>query len=570
MKRDLNKLTSRGYDLIIVGGGIFGICTAWDAVRRGLSVALVEREDFAGAASANCFKIVHGGLRYLQHGDVIRLRESALERSAFLRIAPHLVKPLPIVVPTYGHGRKGKGIMWGGMRLYDLLTIDRNRGIKDPERRIAHGALITREELLAHFPEFAAHDLTGAAVFHDGQMYSPPRLALAFLCSAAALGVDAANYVETVRFTHDANRITGVSVRDTLTGDEFDIRGTFVVNAAGPWTEPLLNTMEGAQLRPASTFSRDAFFVVPRRFASNYALAVPARTRDPDAILSRETRHLFVVPWREYTLVGVWHVVHRGAPDAVSVSNTDIESFVDEINAGFPGLDLSADEVCMCNAGLVLFGRNTPDSVNLSYGKRSRIIDHGKEHGVEGLLSLIGVRYTTARLEAARVVQLVLKRLGRVAPPSDTDRQPVWGGDMESFGRLCKQATDRYAGELDDRSLRALLHNHGSRYEDVLALRSQRPQWQGLVRSSHTLRAEIVHAVREEMAMTLEDVVCRRTDLGTGGYPGDAALEDCVDVMAAESGWSRQRAEQERAGLSAYFQERSGFRRCGKVETALG
>ncbi len=136
MKRDLHELAGERYDLLVIGGGISGVCAAWDAALRGLSVALLEQADFAHAASGNCFKMIHGGIRYLQHADLVRARESAAERSALLRIAPHQSRPLPIFIPTYGHGMKGKEILFAGMKAYDLLTLDRNRGIGDPSRRI--------------------------------------------------------------------------------------------------------------------------------------------------------------------------------------------------------------------------------------------------------------------------------------------------------------------------------------------------------------------------------------------------------------------------------------------------
>src|SRR3972149_7864196 len=181
MKRNVATLADKEYDLVIVGGGIFGVCAAWDATLRGLSVALVERGVFAHATSASCFKIVHGGLRYLQHADLHRIRESSRERNSLLRIAPHLVRPLPVVVPTYGQGLRGKGLLRAGLLAYDLITFDRNRGITDPQRRIPRGYAISREECLGLFPGLESKGLTGGVGFHDGQMYSPARLALSSL-----------------------------------------------------------------------------------------------------------------------------------------------------------------------------------------------------------------------------------------------------------------------------------------------------------------------------------------------------------------------------------------------------
>ena len=319
MNRDLREMARKEYDLVVIGGGIFGVCAAWDAAHRGLSVALVEKKDFSNATSANHLKMVHGGIRYLQHGDVYRIRESSRERSALLKIAPHLVRPLPVIIPTYGHGIKGKGILGAGMFLYDLLTMDRNRGITDPDRQIPQGRFLSRREVLDIFPGLEKDGLTGGAVFCDGQMHNPPRLALSFLRAATEAGADAANYLEVRSFLRKGSRVTGVGVRDALTGETFDIRGKVVLNAAGPWAASLIEAGLGLQLSPPPVFSRDVCFVVRRSLSERYALACQTRTRDADAVVSRGGRHLFVAPWRGYTLVGVWHMVHRRGPDAFAV-----------------------------------------------------------------------------------------------------------------------------------------------------------------------------------------------------------------------------------------------------------
>lgn len=546
MRRDPAALSDREYDVVVVGGGIFGICSAWDAALRGLSVALVERGDFAHATSANSFKIVHGGVRYLQHADLPRIRESSRERSALLRIAPHLVQPLPIAIPTYGHGARGKELLWAGLRLYDLLTFDRNRRIRDPARRIPRSRFISRGEALELFPGLAARDLTGAAIFSDAQMYNPQRLALSFLRSAVERGAQAANYVEATAFLRSADRVTGVKARDVLSGRKLEIRGRLVLNAAGPWAERLLSEGGGLRLDPPGTYSRDACFVVPRRLAGEVALAVQGRTRDPDAILSRQARHLFIVPWREYTLIGVWHVVHGGGPDSFAVTEHELRGFLDEINEAYPPLGLTLAEVSTWNAGLVLFGENLPGQTDLSTGKRSRLVDHAQEHGVQGLLSLIGVRYTTARGEAARAIDRALDQLGLPLAESTTADTPIHGGGIESFDDFLRSATQRHAGlldsgALDGAALRSLLRNHGSAYREVLRLVEEDPSRGRRLGSSHVIRAEVVHAAREEMAQKLADVVFRRTELGTGGHPGEAPLRECARVMAGELGWSPER-----------------------------
>src|SRR5262245_986601 len=184
MHRDLRDLARNEYDELVVGGGAAGAAAAREAALRGLKTALIEREDFGAGSSAHCFKVVHGGIRYVQHADVRRLRASCHERSVLLRLAPHLVKPLPFVIPTYGSGRNSKWFLGAGMLLYDLLSADRNLRTRDPSRRIRWTRFFSRDDTLAMFPSVPAAGLTGSAAFEDGQMHNPPRLVLALAMAA--------------------------------------------------------------------------------------------------------------------------------------------------------------------------------------------------------------------------------------------------------------------------------------------------------------------------------------------------------------------------------------------------
>jgi len=551
MNRDLNALQNTEFDLVVVGGGIFGACAAWDATLRGLNVALVEADDFGAGVSANSFKIVHGGIRYLQHADLVRLRGSCRERSAMLRIAPHLVQPLPIVIPTYGHGKSGKAFLGTGMLLYDLLTLDRNRGIADPARHIVWSKFLGRDELLAQFPGLETNGLTGGALFHDAQMYNPTRLVLAFVQSACSRGAQAANHLEVVGFTRKNDRITGIEVRDTLSDGRFQIRAKIVLNTAGPWVEHLLRRSLNIALEPKGVYSRDACFVVPRRFSSPQALAVQGRTRDPDALLSRPARHLFIVPWRDFSLIGVWHVVYRDHPSTVDVPATDLESFIDEFNWAFPAVQLTLEEVRMWNAGLVPFGENEDGAEDLSYGKRSLLIDHSHTHGIDGLVSLIGIRYTMGRGDAARAVDIVTRKLGHRLGRPKTDQIPIHGGAIDDFAALSGEIEQ--AGRLEPKVAEALAHNYGTTYREVLESAGAEPALAQTLGDSTVLAAEVVHAVDREMALTLADVAFRRTDLATGGHPGEAALETCLQLMARRLGWNSVRQQQELEDVLARF-----------------
>jgi glycerol-3-phosphate dehydrogenase len=560
MRRDLRGLADSEFDLVVIGGGIFGAAAAWEAVQRGLSVALIERADFAGYTSANSYKVVHGGIRYIQHGDVYRIRQSAGERSAFLRVAPHLVRPLPIAIPTYGHGMKGKAALRVGVGAYDLLTVDRNRGIDDPERRISFGKGLSKRDTLDLFPNLEAGGLTGSVIFNDGQMLNPPRLVLAFVQSAVEAGAIAANYVEATGLIREGDKVTGVQAKDVLSDADFAIKAKIVLNAAGPYAEGFANkALNKVKAGAARTYSRDACFVVNRRlFQHDVALAAQAQTHDPDAVISRGNRHLFIAPWRNYTLIGTWHVVWKKDPAEIRVEDEELQTYIDEVQAGYPGLDLTLDDVGIWNCGLVPFGENEEGATHLRYGHRSSLIDHGREDGAPNLLTLIGVRFTTGRYEAEKAIDVIAERLGARRGASSTSFTPLKGGDLPSDIEAVHQQAARDHGEqCSPEVLRSLLHHYGSGLDAVLMDIAGKSELLSPVGESAVIAGQAVHAIRHEMAQTLGDIVFRRTDLATGSYPGEAALRQIADAAAPILGWDESTIISEIDAIKARFPKRA-------------
>jgi glycerol-3-phosphate dehydrogenase len=545
LERNLSVLSRKEYDLIIIGAGIFGVCAAWEAASRGLSVAIVDKGDFINATSANHFKMAHGGIRYLQHGDIPRVRESSRERSALLRIAPHLVKPLPIVIPTYGHGMKGKAFLGAGVIIYDFLTMDRNRGIQK-NRMIPGGRFISRREVIELFPGIEKNKLTGGVVFCDGQIYNSPRLGLAFLRAAVEAGVDSANYVEVCSFLSKKSRINGIKARDKLNGEEFEIRAAMVLNTAGPWAHRVIESQLGLEISPRPTFSRDLAFVVKRKTRHDYGIAFSTKTKDIDTLIDRGGRHLFAVPWREYTLIGVWHRVYEGSPDEITVTEDEMQRFLQEVNSAFPSMEVSLGDILMINTGLTLFG-SKDDQINndLSFGKRSRLIDHATEHGLEGIVTLIGVRATMARGMASKAVDIISDKLKIKKKKSRTANIPIWGGDFRTIDDLIDDAKRECPKELKPEIINALIYNYGSKFKEILKYTNENPGWMKPLGDSTVLEAEIIHAVREEMAQKLTDVVFRRTELGSGGYCDEDALQRSAKLVAEELGWTEERSKQE-------------------------
>ena len=546
----LHRLAGETFDVLVIGGGIGAACTAWDAALRGLHVALVERLDFGSGASAHSFKVLHGGIRYLQHLDLVRLRESCRERGTFLRIAPHLTRPLPIAVPTFGYGIQSRWLFGAALATLGVLTHDRNKATRDPQRWVPRSYLLTRAELLRRFASLESSQLTGAGVFFDGQIVNPPRVVLAIIRAAASEGAAVANYCEAKELIIRDGRVVAVRTRDLLGNQEFEIRARVVVNATGPFAPSLAKRM-GGNVRLSVPLSRDMAFVVKRVLDPEMAVAVQTRYRDPDAVLSRGNRHLFMAPWRgRYTLIGVNSRVYTEDAYDLHVTEEEISGFLDEINQACPPLAVRRDEVSLVNAGLLPFGDNDPDQKDLSFGKRSQVVDHATGGGPEGLVSAMSVRWTMGRLLGERVVDLAQRKLGKEPSLSATTSTPVWGGDIESVEDGAREVRRRLPAAVSDAQAARIFQHYGSDWSAVA---------QGDMLAAPTIpgtdyfEAEVRHAVRSELASTLADVVMRRLDLGSAERPADPTLAACASIVGDELGWNTQRREREVSSVRASY-----------------
>jgi glycerol-3-phosphate dehydrogenase len=388
-------------------------------------------------------------------------------------------------------------------------------------------------------------------VFEDGQMHNAARLVLAFVKGAVAAGADACNYAEALQFIWSGNAVRGVRVRDQLSGDEFDVRARLTLNAAGPWADYLQGDPQRFGAAKRLPFSRDAYFIVDRPPTSEYGLAIQGLSRDKDALLGRQTRHLFAAPWRDKTLLGVWHRLFPDVPDNACVAPSEVEEWIAEINTVYPTLQLSASEVSFAHCGLVPFGE-TATATELSFGKQSRLIDHRHAHQVSGLVSLVGIRFTMARADAAQAVDMILEQFDRAPPAPASDALPLPGGDIENFAAFEAEARRALPTDFNMDSLHGLLRNHGTEYGGVLSESSGSTVVN--VPGTQTLTAEIRYAVNHEMALHLDDVVLRRTDLAAGAHPGQQALLATAAEMGRQLSWSAERLHQEIAATERILQ----------------
>jgi glycerol-3-phosphate dehydrogenase len=300
-------------------------------------------------------------------------------------------------------------------------------------------------------------------------------------------------------------------------------------------------------------FSRDMAVVIRRAPGTDRALALQTRYRDPDAVLSRGFRHIFMVPWHGVTLIGVNSAIFRGDPNRLRVTEAEVQGFLDEINAAAPQLKLSLADVGLVMAGLLPIAKGELVGEDVSFGKRPLVVDNARFEGVEGLVTAIANRYTTARGVAERAVDLAVKKLGRAATPCRTTETPLYGGDFSKFDALVREVASEAPAGLPSGAAERLAHNYGTTYVEVLRIVRQLPGWGEPIGDTGILRAEIIHAVRHEMAFHLADCVFRRTDLGTAGNPGDEALEVAADLAAGELGWTPAQTKAELREVRARF-----------------
>ena len=530
MKRDLDAMSNRVHDVVIIGGGITGAMVAWDASLRGLSVALLEANDFGHATTAGSSKLIHGGLRYLKNLELGLIRESLKERRIWEIIAPHMVFPLEFVMPTKGFGTKSRWFTRLGLSIYDRLAFDRN-WLSDEDKKIpAHRGLSTKA-LMALQPALTSEGIRGGVSYFDCQMVSPERLCLECVIGAAHNGAQTANYIKAAQFKYGIQNgmraVNGVEAIDKFTGARYVIRGRMFVNAAGPWADLVQESANGGSAARNLVRSKGVHLIT-RNLTRNQAVAVQT-----------ENGHLFVLPWRGHSIIGTTDTVFKGDPEELCVTEDDIEFLLAQTNKAFSGLRLSRRDVLHAYAGLrPLVDTNPGDGKNSSYNasRKAEIVDHEDEN-LACFLSVIGGKWTTSRLIAERTVNLIGKRLNKSLRPCETHTTPLPGGEVGKFQSFKKRASQKF-DFLEPNVCSNLVATYGSMAESVAALAGSSPKLRKSVdvRSSD-IAAQVVHAVREEMAMTVDDIIFRRTGIGTLGHPGGDTVTRIARIMSSEFGW---------------------------------
>lgn len=514
--RDVSLLAKSNYDVLVIGGGIHGASVFWEAALRGLSVALVEQNDFASGAAAQSFKVIYSGLRSLPQTDFKRMRTMTHERTILMRIAPHLVHPMPVIIPTYGGGLHGKTALGLAMQLDNLVNFDRNRSV-DVQKITPNGRVLSKAESLELLGALPQAGLKGAVLFHDAQVYSAERLALAFLKSAAQIGGDLANYAQVIDLLCDERRVCGVKVLDRLSGQYFEIRARLIVNTASGWTTHL---QQARQSQDETT---------PARFVTTTNIITRPIFDDFAVGFRIGETGFFITPWHGHALIGTHYAPSEADAQAA------LDDFLKQINRLYPPAALTRSDI-----RLVQRGRSPVQDKS-----KPAVLDH-RQDGAEGVLSITDTQYMTARYTAVNILDQVFRLWGLQPAVSASETVPLRGGEMQSFSEYLNREMAANSWKLSEPLLKSLIYNYGSEYPNVLEYLPVKPWSANTVQERKAvLTAQIHHAVYKEMALKLGDFVFRRTELAIARQPDAEILEFCARTMGKVLDWEDHQIQRE-------------------------
>jgi glycerol-3-phosphate dehydrogenase len=523
-------MSNETYDLIVIGGGINGAGVARDAALRGLKTILIEKGDFCGGTTSWSTRLIHGGLRYLEYFEFALVRESLHEREILLHTAPHLVKPLLLTIPIYGDRSRPYWKVRAGMLLYDLFSYDKTL----PSYR-----MLPRQTFQQVFRYIDPEHLNGGAQYYDGQVAYAERLALENILSADAAGARVLNYVEATQLHREGDRITSVTCRDVLSGDEFTVQGSeklVVVNTAGPWVDDVLHR--------GYTDGSEAPIGKTRKIGGtkgSHIIVEPFPGAPLDSALYVEAksdgRPFFIVPWLGMILIGTTDLRYTGDLNAIKADNAEIDYLLTETNRIIPSAGLTRQDVKFTYSGV----RPLPNAEGKKPSSITRshiLFDHTPE-GVKNLISLIGGKITTYRQVGEEMVNQVYQKQGRKAPACPTNQAALPGAILPSDTRM-QDAIQTYQQRLSRPTLEHLFSIYGARALDVLALIDAEPELgKAIAPPQLDIKAQVVFAVESEYAKTLVDITRRRTGLAMLTNYGFDALPAITETLKRYCGWSQ-------------------------------
>ncbi|HEY6958810.1 MAG TPA: glycerol-3-phosphate dehydrogenase [Candidatus Limnocylindria bacterium] len=521
----MRSLVDRTVDLLIIGGGIIGAGIARDAALRGLSVALVEQADFASGTTSRPTRLIHGGLRYLELFDFGLVRSDMREREILLRIAPHLVFPLPFLLPMYRPSLWYRFKLRVGMFLYDVLSLDKSL----PKRR-----WFGRAATLAEEPNLDPDGLVGAWRFYDAQVPLVERLVVENLADAEEHGALVLNHASARAYLREGDAVVGARVRDEVGARDIEVRARITVNATGPWLDATIAPVRRVQ-RPLLRLTKGIHLVTPRGTERAHVLFAKS-----------DGRLFFVVPFLDSTIVGTTDTDYTGDPADAAATEEDVRYLQDAARYAFPNAPFDRIEFTWAGVRALVREEGVTEG---EVSRKHAIFDHERREGVAGLLSVVGGKITAYRGIAEEVTDAVMRRLTRRGT-STTASSPLPGA----------RASDAAADVVPAATHAYLESVYGSRAERVVRLAAEdRSLARPLCDHHHGIAAEAIYAVRHEWARTLGDVLLRRTMLGITACQGLDCVDDIAALVGPLLGWDAARQREEVARYRAEIEPMRRF-----------
>ena len=517
------EIENQTFDAIVIGAGINGAGVARDAAMRGLKVLLLDKGDIASGTTSWSTRLIHGGLRYLEHGEIGLVRESLRERERLLHIAPHLVKPLPLMIPIYKQSRRGALSIRAGMIAYDLLSFDKT---------FEHHHMISRAETLRRARGINAEGLRGAAIYYDAQVEYAERLVLENARSAQEHGAQVLTYARVDEFIIEEKSVRGVKLTDLLDGGIHIARAAVTVNVSGPWVDEVLSRTTRHLNRMIGGTKGSHIVVEKFSGAPVDALYVEAR---------EDGRPFFIIPWNKLYLIGTTDIAYNGDLDCVSANEFEIEYLIRETNRVIPSAQLTRDSILYTYSGvrpLPYLSKADPSSVT----RRHFIRDHAP--ALAGFVSIVGGKLTTYRNLSEQVVDLIFRKLKRKSPPCKTAQVKLPGAMSEEFAAFCRRF--KAGSGLTAASAERLLRIYGTRASEVVEMATEDSELrQPFNPATGAIGAEVLFSFQREMAETLTDCLMRRTMIGLDASVGLDAVEAAARIAQKYLGWDERRAARE-------------------------
>lgn len=519
-EENLTRLADETFDVLVIGGGITGAAIARDVAMRGFRTALVERGDFAVGTSSRSTRLVHGGIRYLEYGEFRLVFDACTERRILRRIAPRLVRPLAFLYPLYAGQRPPAWKLRLGLTLYDALSLFRN---------VQNHRWLSPEEAARREPLIGGRGLIGAGRYYDAQV-DDARLTLTMARAAHIHGAVVVNYAPVIGLMKAGGRVVGAQVVDGRTGQEIEVRARVVVNATGIWADHI-RAMDEPTARPILRPTKGIHLLIPLdRLPTHHAVLFTS---------PRDGRHMFVIPWKDFALIGTTDTDYQGGLDTPAADSGDAEYLLEAVNHLFPGACITAAEIVSTFAGLrpLVAAPGHPSAVS-----RTHVIVESPS----GLVTITGGKLTTARRMAEELTDRVQQRLAQMGVPARSGcrtQEPLEGAQIEPVEIEVS----------DERAARHLVETYGGDARWILGYGEENPALgEPVVPGLPYLLAEALYAVQHEMALTLGDVLIRRThviyDARDGGLGRARAV---AEVIAPRLGWDAAEIERQLADYAA-------------------